>query len=151
MAWQGGKLHGGQRKRPVFLLTLIFILASACAALGMSLYGAKLAHTRLWERLQDQGTCPCFPLHSLLTFTSHFHHSPTRADQLTTFKFLFLSTELTILKMQQSMAEVKVEAVDNLSSKNDLTTERDFYKQEQQSALEAVREVSKIITKLLLI
>ncbi|KAH7624103.1 hypothetical protein Ndes2526B_g01358 [Nannochloris sp. 'desiccata'] len=102
MAWQGGKFHGGQRKKPVILLTLVFILAATCAALGMSLYGAKIAHNRLWQHLQEQ--------------------------------------ELKITKMQQSMAEVKVEAVDSLTKNNDLISERDFYKQQQQSDSDALRE-----------
>jgi len=55
MAWHGGKIHGGQRKKPVVLLTFVFILAATCVALGMSLYGAKIAHNRLWIRLQEQG------------------------------------------------------------------------------------------------
>jgi hypothetical protein len=90
MAWQGGKLHGGQRKKPVILLTLLFILASACAALGMSLYGAKVAHTRLWQRLQDQGRhCnvhSSFPTSSLL-FSLH-HRRRALTD---TFSFSTLS------------------------------------------------------------
>ena len=70
MAWQGGKVHGGQRRRPVILLTLLFILTSACAALGMSLYGAKIAHTRLWQRLQEQGMHPHYSLHLFILILS---------------------------------------------------------------------------------
>lgn len=76
MAWHGGKSHGGQRKKPVILLTLVFILAAICVALGMSLYGAKIAHNRLWQRLQEQGmrygsfTAQFFSL-SLFLCTAH--------------------------------------------------------------------------------
>jgi hypothetical protein len=140
MAWQGGKLHGGQRKKPVILLTLLFILASACAALGMSLYGAKVAHTRLWQRLQDQGR-HCNVHSSFQTSSCYFPSITDVQLQLTLFHFYFIA-ELKITRMQQSMAEVKVEAVDNLTKNSDLEMERDAFKDQSQRTADSLREVN---------
>jgi hypothetical protein len=63
-----------------------------------------------------------------------------RSPADTRLKLSFLA-ELKITKMQQSMAEVKVEAVDSLSKNSDLINERDIYKQQQQSVSDSLREV----------
>lgn len=61
--------------------------------------------------------------------------------QLTLGRKLSFLAELKITKMQQSMAEVKVESVDTSNKNSDLVSERDLYKQQQQSASDTLREV----------
>jgi hypothetical protein len=147
MAWQGGKLHGGQRKKPVILLILLFILATATAALGMSLYGAKMAHTKLWLRLQEQGMDALGFLCNFPLFFIIHHHITRRPDPPTDPSIFFpLPSEVKITKMQQSMAEVKVEAVDSLSKNNDLISERDYQKQQQQATSDTLREVRSFLS-----